>query len=222
MIWGGVDLLATNPLAHRNGATGLAQLAVRILSVVPNSAGCERIFSIFGNIHTKIRNRLHPPLVHKSGLARLYLQRDHAAQGILVDAQKRRKFGQELSYTNTNKNPTHQIDPVVPAVVEFQDIVDAIASDVAAANQTADETGAPTDRIDVPLASADSADATNSSRTERTSIPLSHLFTFPGDSGHSLGRPMATVTSALQFYWKGGIRNLDMELRHCDLLHDSH
>ncbi|KAJ3002962.1 hypothetical protein NUW54_g5562 [Trametes sanguinea] len=36
----------------------LAQLACRLLSVCANSASCERLFSIFGQLLTKLRNRL--------------------------------------------------------------------------------------------------------------------------------------------------------------------
>ncbi|OAX30679.1 hypothetical protein K503DRAFT_806888 [Rhizopogon vinicolor AM-OR11-026] len=37
-----------------NGISGLIHLAMHILSIVPNSAATERIFSQFGVIHTKI------------------------------------------------------------------------------------------------------------------------------------------------------------------------
>ncbi|EUC60305.1 hAT family dimerization protein [Rhizoctonia solani AG-3 Rhs1AP] len=41
-----------------SGRNWLVKLAIRILSVVANSAGCERLFSQMGRIHTKYRARL--------------------------------------------------------------------------------------------------------------------------------------------------------------------
>ncbi|KAH7904184.1 hypothetical protein BJ138DRAFT_1167009 [Hygrophoropsis aurantiaca] len=45
---------------------GLGQLAVRLLNIVPNSAAT--VFSHFGIIHTKHRNRLSPEKVRKQTL----------------------------------------------------------------------------------------------------------------------------------------------------------
>ena len=41
-----------------NGRSGFIQLAIHILSIVLNSAATEQLFSQFGIIHTKLRNRL--------------------------------------------------------------------------------------------------------------------------------------------------------------------
>jgi hypothetical protein len=46
----------------------LAMFAIRILSVVPNSASVERLFSWFGIIHSKLRNRLQPEKVRKTAV----------------------------------------------------------------------------------------------------------------------------------------------------------
>ncbi|KAG0701711.1 hypothetical protein DFH29DRAFT_805946, partial [Suillus ampliporus] len=51
-----------------NGVSGLIHLAMHILSVVPNSAAMERVFSQFGIIHMKLRNRLSPDKVRKQAL----------------------------------------------------------------------------------------------------------------------------------------------------------
>jgi hypothetical protein len=49
-------------------------LACRILSVCTNSASCERLFSMFGNILTKLRNRLHPGLVQQLAELKLHIR----------------------------------------------------------------------------------------------------------------------------------------------------
>ncbi|KAF8750324.1 hypothetical protein RHS01_09373 [Rhizoctonia solani] len=48
-----------------SGVQQLAKLAAHVLSIVPNSAGCERLFSQMGIIHSKLRNRLHEESVQK-------------------------------------------------------------------------------------------------------------------------------------------------------------
>ncbi|KAL1739260.1 ribonuclease H-like domain-containing protein [Schizophyllum fasciatum] len=53
-----------------NGVSGMARLAMTLLSVVPNSASVERIFSLFGIIHSKHRNRQSPEKVRKAALLR--------------------------------------------------------------------------------------------------------------------------------------------------------
>jgi hypothetical protein len=65
------------------GRNCLTKLAIRILSVIANSAGCERSFSIFGNIHTKRRNKLDTKTVHKTGILKTDITRRHAAAGLL-------------------------------------------------------------------------------------------------------------------------------------------
>lgn len=227
MIWRGVNILAVDPSVIHNGHAGVAQLAVRILSVVPNSAGCERIFSLFGNIHTKLRNRLHPLLVHRSGIARLYVQRDHTRNGLITSTRKKRKFGENPEPGTVNSDSQEMpvsppINAVSPDAVDFTEIATAIATDIHLADQAVDEAGEPTDHISVPL--HPEATSPQPLPPNRTSIPLSSLFIFPEDrapvplSQHSKD----CAKFALEFYWKGGIKNLEDELASYDLLHLSH
>jgi hypothetical protein len=65
------------------GRAGFIALAVRILSILPNSAGPERVFSEFGMIHTKRGNRLDPEKVHKTSLLRSDCMKTHAANGLI-------------------------------------------------------------------------------------------------------------------------------------------
>ncbi|KAJ6475182.1 ribonuclease H-like domain-containing protein [Mycena vulgaris] len=65
------------------GCGGFVKLAIRILSIVPNSAGSERIFSTYGLTHTQHRNRLNRPKVYKSTLVRMVRKESHRAAGVL-------------------------------------------------------------------------------------------------------------------------------------------
>ncbi|KAF8481395.1 hypothetical protein F5888DRAFT_1706201 [Russula emetica] len=48
-----------------------------MLSIVVNSAGCERVFSHFGITHTKRRSRLSLEKVQKTAIVKMDLQRSH-------------------------------------------------------------------------------------------------------------------------------------------------
>jgi hypothetical protein len=77
-----------------DGRNRFVMLAIRILSVVPNSAGCERQFSAFGRTHTKIRNQLNEQTVHKMSVLKNELMRQHVAKGLATGgAQKLRHHG---------------------------------------------------------------------------------------------------------------------------------
>lgn len=77
------------------GRNGVGRLAIRILSVIANSAGCERAFSQFGITHTKRRNRLSPEVVHKTATVKAARQRAYAAAGLTSTARCKRKLGDD-------------------------------------------------------------------------------------------------------------------------------
>ncbi len=52
------------------GTVGFVRLALVIYSVVPNTAAVERIFSQFGIVRSKLRNRLRPETAHKAVVVR--------------------------------------------------------------------------------------------------------------------------------------------------------
>ncbi|KIN93073.1 hypothetical protein M404DRAFT_36423 [Pisolithus tinctorius Marx 270] len=54
----------------RNGRSSFILLAIHILSVVPNSAATEQLFSQFGIIHSKLCNHLSVEKVCKQALVR--------------------------------------------------------------------------------------------------------------------------------------------------------
>jgi hypothetical protein len=87
---------------HTNRGQGaFVNLAIRILSMVPNSASTESTFSIFGNTQTKIRNRLSVNKTHNATLVRMAWRQHFKDQG-LTQSRKKRKFtisGTTLSAT---------------------------------------------------------------------------------------------------------------------------
>ncbi|KAI0027055.1 ribonuclease H-like domain-containing protein, partial [Vararia minispora EC-137] len=65
-----------------DGRNRFVMLAIRLLSVVPNSAACERQFSAFGRTHTKLRNQLNEQTMHKTAVLKNEIMREHTALGI--------------------------------------------------------------------------------------------------------------------------------------------
>ena len=77
---------------------------MHILSIVPNSAATERIFSQFGVIHTKLRNRLDPEKVRKQALVKSNII---AQRGSLQ--QRKRKFFVDSDESESNHYPSNQL-----------------------------------------------------------------------------------------------------------------
>ncbi|KAH7869208.1 ribonuclease H-like domain-containing protein, partial [Lentinula edodes] len=71
------------------GQSGFVKLAIRILSMVPNSAGAERVFSAFGFAHTKHRNKLDSQKVHESTLVRQSNIQKHQETGEVKKRKQR-------------------------------------------------------------------------------------------------------------------------------------
>ncbi|KIK75533.1 hypothetical protein PAXRUDRAFT_98327, partial [Paxillus rubicundulus Ve08.2h10] len=69
-IWRELDFITVGLIPTLNGTSGLIHLALTLLSVVPNSAATERVFSQFGIIHSCLRNRLSLEKVCKQALIR--------------------------------------------------------------------------------------------------------------------------------------------------------
>ncbi|KAH9954013.1 ribonuclease H-like domain-containing protein [Lactifluus volemus] len=68
-VWEGMDTQI--PAGQKQGRNRLVKLAVHILSIVANSAGCERVFSEMGIVQTKHRSRLGLDKVRKTALIRM-------------------------------------------------------------------------------------------------------------------------------------------------------
>ncbi|THU98904.1 hypothetical protein K435DRAFT_720273, partial [Dendrothele bispora CBS 962.96] len=90
-----------------NGANGMVRMAMRVLSMVPNSAPTERIFSRFGSIHTKIRNRLGAQKVRKMTILGTQIERTYGS----ASHHQKRNFGNDP--ITSSIPPTEQTSGVV-------------------------------------------------------------------------------------------------------------
>ncbi|KAH7305757.1 hypothetical protein B0J17DRAFT_719574 [Rhizoctonia solani] len=119
-VWSGL-------LAYQTSNTGrhqLAHLAIHILSIVANLAGCERLFSKMGHIHTKRRSRLGYQKVFDTAVVRMNLKRKHVAEG-RTQSRLKRQFGSTLdSAMSTTRVKVHQSDDVGESVADIDEADD--------------------------------------------------------------------------------------------------
>ncbi|QRW23051.1 hAT family dimerization protein [Rhizoctonia solani] len=76
-VWSGLLAYKT----PNSGCHQLAHLAIHVLSIVANLAGCKQLFSKMGHIHTKWRNWLGYQKVFDTAVVRMDLKRKHADEG---------------------------------------------------------------------------------------------------------------------------------------------
>jgi hypothetical protein len=187
----------------------LTRLAIRLLSVVANLAGCERSFSIFGNIHTKTRNKLGTETVHKTGVLKMDIRRRHVKEG-RVPTRKKRQF-------STLDQPTSVTTPV--SVDPEANPIDYVQSLINEAEQDDDDDNLPnveelleSIQLSFPVCAPAPTPSTSTNpprRQARRKIPLSDLFLYPSTTEEEL-------EGGLAFYWKGGVKNLEAELARYD------
>ncbi|KAF8989859.1 ribonuclease H-like domain-containing protein, partial [Cyathus striatus] len=74
----------------QTGRSGFVKLAIWILTMVPNSAGTECVFSTFGLTHTKTCNQINPQKVHNATLVRMNRRHTHIDAGLIPQCKKRK------------------------------------------------------------------------------------------------------------------------------------
>jgi hypothetical protein len=95
-----------------SGRNWLVKLAIRILSVIANSAGCERLFSSMGLVHTKTRNRLDLERVRKTVYLKIALQREQEILGWARPRLKRKidEASATLNTETSRANAVHEAE----------------------------------------------------------------------------------------------------------------
>ncbi|GLB40643.1 putative protein of unknown function (DUF 659) [Lyophyllum shimeji] len=190
-VWRTIDSQPSN--APPEGSNALVKLAMRILTPIANSAGCEHAFSLFGSVHTKYRNRLKTKQVHKIGILKMDIKRSQLAEGHGTNCSKC-KFGQIESPSDEN-SPAAPLDPT-----DFYALVDSLI------NEAIDDDIEP-DPSSTSVASAQPSNpGSTSSRHSHGKIPLELLFSY------DLTAAALNNRTCLDFYWKRGIQNIEEEL----------
>lgn len=226
-IWEGIDT------REETGRNRLTKLAIHILSVVANSAGCERAFSHMGLVHTAIRSKLSIEKVRKATIVGMDLKRMHTEAGLLRTQAKRNfNFGSEAQAGRQDAEPSaDDLDLELGDIndpLDFDQLSERLIANAASANGDKDvgdadasddelpSTIMPVPPLTItipPLNSATRSVQSNTLAPVIVSIPLRKLFKYPLEKD--------PPSDGMNTFWRGGIRNLDRELEAYDLLGDS-
>jgi hypothetical protein len=220
-VWHGIDNGKTS------GRNSLVKFAIHMLSIVVNSAGCERVFSRFGITHTKHRSRLSLEKVQKTAIVKMDLQRSHVEAG-LIHRRCKRKFGAAFEEDSTSPTAAsappstsasrdignaeeHEVegDDDEEDVADFEGLAEKLISAAEADDKDNNESETTTP---VPQNSSSTNSISGPNTSRKILIPLKDLFIYPGDPA---------APTELEFYWKGGIAKLEETLAAYELLLES-
>ena len=82
------------------------RLAARLLSVSANSATCERLFSVFGNTLTKLRNRMGTSTLSSIAELKMHVRNEHHLNS--TKTQMKRMFTTRSKTTHSDEPPVQQ------------------------------------------------------------------------------------------------------------------
>lgn len=85
------------------------RFAIHLLSISANSASCERLFSVYGNILTKLRNRMYPKVLTGIGEVKLNVCSEHVRKGTKGTLRKR-TFGPPISTSTGEDHSDFRVD----------------------------------------------------------------------------------------------------------------
>ncbi|OBZ67907.1 hypothetical protein A0H81_12375 [Grifola frondosa] len=188
-----------------HGQNGLVVLAMQVLSVVPNSAATERIFSKMGIVHNKLRSRLHPEKVRATVLVREDIEKCFPRP----IHRRQRHFG-ELANAEHNNDDGH-----MDTDDDISEIAATSFSSVAADLSRELNEDSASDILIVPAPSSTTTSPIVTSLTTSTDIPtrhgllLRHLFDYSSPSG----------VCGVARLWKSGQQGLEVEREYQSLVH---
>jgi hypothetical protein len=216
-IWEGIDT------QEETGRNRLTRLAIHILSVVANSAGCERAFSHMGLVHTGICSKLRIEKVRKATIVGMDIKRIHIEAGLLHARDKRNFTSQHECDRESEMTPDHPADISNSDDLDFDQLSEQLIAGAASANVDRDigdnddnlNDKPPPLRITIPPLNSATLSAHDSHRaTPVRKIPLKILFKYPAATDLSLDESESGMNS----FWRGGIQNLDKEMEAYELL----
>ena len=218
-IWRGID--TRDP----EGANGLVKFALRILSIVPNSAMTERFFSRLGIVQNKYRNRMHSERARKVVLIKAECDRIYGTGR----SHRPRHFGrtdpdsdsnsedeQVLPTTATTNGPLATLEAEGASNTTTSASFLELASELIASAEADDGEAPESDDEDVSepptLSTVASHDQSSLPLPEGVPVPrsealtLRHLFRYPSN-------PLASSDeNILAAFWNASKQNLEEEV----------
>lgn len=206
-------------VGEKSGEQQFARLALRCLSVVATSAGCERLFSQMGITHTKLRNRLTLSSARKIVQLKMDVRARHARDGLIRSRPKRRS-GRAESAPAPGDESEAESDEEAEEEVNAQQVIQGLMEDVAADEDIVDEGESSTADGDKDM-DVEQADRGSSERTDGRVLPrivfrwtreltLARLFDYKSLNSSQGWRRAKSV-------WAGGVANLESEMHHYGL-----
>ena len=107
----------------------LFKLAFHVLSICPNSASCERLFSVFGNTLTKLRNRLGNTTLTSLAELKMHIHDEHLRSGETKERMKR-FFGKASNAPTPSGQPIVVAPPLTTDATEADDNDNATLMDI--------------------------------------------------------------------------------------------
>lgn len=191
--------------------SAFVKLAMRVLSIVPNSAGVERFFSKLGVVHSKLRNRLKPEKAQKSVLIKADIGQMYGS-GRRV---QKRKFDHEDS-SDAEEDDNRNAEPVSAdtGTQREEDVLAVDPDSFTAVVQDIIEDGDDSDEDDTPFATGTSSTSARPPNT--TTAPLPTAGPIPSRAtGLSLrflfSYPPPGSSTPLASYWGQAEANLERE-----------
>lgn len=205
-----------------DGTAQLALLAMRILSMVPNSASVEHIFSLFGIVQMRHRNRLHQEKVCKI----VQVRQDTGRQfGTGTCGSRMRTFGDDCNddfdmddgrapgMAQQSSSAPDQHEGGSLSTADAADDVDQGPVGGTGAGGQGDAEFIAMAREMMDEAEEEGSDATAPTQPPSTLDPdarlLKNLFDYPRENSNT-----SKSYRVLTHYWAMGLRNLELELQH--------
>lgn len=209
-MWEGIDT------HEQTGRNRLTKLAILILSIIANSAGCERAFSHMGLVHTAIRSKLGVDKVRKTTVVGMDIKREHIDSG-LVRPRGRRNFEAPMSGDTTREAGTGDFDPgEFNEVLDFEQLAAQLIEEARDDSDSDDGEPPPTPPLTIRLplhaihTALPAATPQQPTVVPKTGIPLKSLFIFPTNR--------ESPSTGMDYFWQGGIKNLDKEMEAYEIL----
>ncbi|EJD34363.1 hypothetical protein AURDEDRAFT_76251 [Auricularia subglabra TFB-10046 SS5] len=215
-LWSPINDGSDSTGIPKDGTGQLALLATRILSMIPNSASVERVFSIFGIVHSKHRNRLSKDKVRKIVQVRLNTLSQFAKRG----GSRKRTFGELLDDTDDG---TDDEESLPPSQESGQAANGELSAELGGAEQAMQDEQARAIDVDFEVLAQEMMDEAGLQADgddgdvlppRLDAIPadarcLKNLFKYPAE-GDTSSRQYKILTH----YWRLGQRNLQREVEH--------
>ncbi|KAJ7454143.1 ribonuclease H-like domain-containing protein [Mycena latifolia] len=179
------------------GRSGFIKLVIRILSILPNSAGAERVFSVFGLTHTKHHNRLEPQKVHDVTTVGMDRQKAHIAAGLTI-ARKARHFSLADDDPEVSVTEVMDFDTMAENVISLVNEEDAAEDD----EDPESTPQVPPAHPNPPPSAAKTVTSATACIPVYKKIKLADPFNYP-----SKDSPAADF----EYFWQGGRDGVDAE-----------